>query len=325
MQAIYKTGIREVYYHKVKKRRKRKVKFSFIVSPEKAAIKQEIPIYKEYKDGPLDDSTTYHWCINRTQFNESTLLEKRISMHRLLHEIIATKPEPDWYPIDILEHDFELLKSRKYNKFISSGAITCFPGHPLKHYRILEHFFNPGANYDERLLWKSLQHICNKQHVRINSSNVRRAARWYIRRQIISPLVYCALFKSMKIKGPIADLHPGYGSKALACAMMDIEYYPIKTESFQYALDIGFGSFTRSEFNWFDGQNIELLISDNNFTQFDMPDSNLLKNARRMLCYVSRSDRKKIVDKYKPSIILQLYNNAVEARTLQSSNYLLVW
>ena len=326
LHAVYKTGVREYYYFKITKRRKRRPRNSFHIGPKSAAIRRELQIFKEFSNDPLDDSHTYHWCINRNQFNEATLLEQRIAMHRLLREILNTKPEPDWYPLEILEQDWERLQAESCDRFLLDGAITCFPRGPrLQHHRILEHFFNPGANQRGRLLLKALRLICRRHTTRINSSNVRKVARWFTRRRIISPLVYCAIFKALKITGPVGDLHPGYGSKALACALMDIPYFTVRDERFQRALDLGFGSLTRTEFGWLENQKLELLISDNNFNGFHMPTGDILSRARRMLCYTPRDQRQELIEKFNPTSVLQLYDHAVEAKTFSASNYLLLW
>ena len=326
VHVIYKTGVREIYYYRVKRRRKKRGDNCFIVSPRSAAIRQEISIFKEFRDDPLDDSPTYHWCINRNQFNEATLLERRIAMHRLLREILNTKPEPDCYPDHILEQDWQKLRDMRFDRFLVGGAITCFPsGHGSLYFRILEHFFNPGGDQSGRVLWTALRKVCYKKKVRINSSNIRKVARWYTRRRIISPLVYCALFKALKIAGVVGDLHPGFGSKALACAMMDLPYLTIKDDRFQRALDLGFASFTRADFGWLEDQKVELLISDNNLDGFHMPTGDILNQTHRMLCYVPRDDRQKLIEQFNPTSILQIYDDAIEAKTFSGSNYLFLW
>ncbi|MCK9557042.1 MAG: hypothetical protein M0R50_03245 [Candidatus Cloacimonetes bacterium] len=326
VQAVYKTGINEVYYYKVKNRKKKRGDNCFVVSPRSAAIRQELQTFKEYHDDPLDDSPTYHWCINRNQFNEATLMEKRIAMHHLLREVLNTKPEPDSYPIQILAHDWISLQDTKFDKYLLNGAITCFPrGRVSPHFRILEHFFNPGANHRGKTLWAALRLVCNKKRIRINSTNIRKIARWLTRRRIISPLVYCALFDALKITGPVGDLHPGYGSKALACAMMGLPYYTIKDDRFKRALDLGFSSFTRTEFGDLEDQKIELLISDNNFKKFEMPSADMLNNTTRMLCYAPRDERQSLIEQSKPTSVLQIYDHAVDAKTFSKSNYLLLW
>ena len=328
VHAVYKTGVREFYYFKITKRWKRRRKNAFHIGPKAATIRRELPIFKEFHNDPLDDSPTYHWCINRNQFNEATLVEQRIALHRLLREILNTKPEPDWYPEEILEQDWEYLQTAKYDKYLVNGAITCFPkgyGATSKHFRILEHFFNPGANQRGRVLLAALRSISKRKNVRINSSNIRKVARWFTRRRVINPLVYCALFKALKIAGPVGDLHPGYGSKALACAMMGLPYYTVRDEGFQRALNLGFGSLTRADFGWLEGQQLELLISDSNFDNFHIPTGDILNQAHRMLCYAPRNQKQELIEKFSPTSVLQLYDNAVEAKTFSGSNYLLLW
>ena len=326
VHAVYKTGIRDRYYFRLTRRDKQRGDNCFVVRPASAAIRHEVPIFREFHDDPLDTSPTYHWCINRTQFNDSTLVERRMAMHRLLREILNTKPLPDCYPDRILDEDWEQLQSADIDPYVVNGAITCFPmRRRLSHFRILEHFFNPGANERGKYLWRALQCICYKKTVRINSSNVRKVARWFSRRRIINPLVYCAIFKALGISGPIGDLDPGYGSKALACAMLDLPYYTVRNDRFQRALDLGFASFTRAEFGWLEDQNLELLISDNNFNGFAMPEENVLSRARRMLCYAPRGERQRLIDKYHPTNVLKLYDNHKEALILRDSNYLFLW
>jgi hypothetical protein len=324
--AKYKTGVNEIYYHRVKKRKKKRGDNCFIINPRKATIRQELQIFKEFRNDPLDDSPTYHWCINRDQFNEATLLEQRIAMHRLLREILNTKPEPDHYPEHILDHDWDILRETESDKYLINGAVTCFPrGRAPAHFRILEHFFNPGGNHHGKTLWAALRIVCNKKRIRINSTNVRKVARWLTRRRIISPLVYCALFKVLNINGAVGDLHPGYGSKALACAMMDLPYYTIKDDRFQTALDLGFGNFTRTNFERLENQKIELLISDDNFNSFCMPSGDILNQTKKMICYAKRDEKNELIDKYNPSNVLQLYDHAVESKTFSGSNYLFLW
>jgi hypothetical protein len=326
IQAVYKTGIRELYYFKVKKRKKKRHDNTFVVNPKLAAIRQELQVFKEYRYDPLDESPTYHWCINRNQFNEATLMERRIAMHHLLREILKTKPEPDWYPEEILEKDWEQLQNANSDKHLINGAITCFPrGRIPPYFRILEHFFNPGANQTGKVLWTALRTVCDKKKVRISSSNIRKVTRWFTRRRVINPLVYCALFKSLNVTGVVADLHPGFGSKALACAMMGLPYLTIKDDRFQRALDLGFASFLRADFGWFENQNVELLISDNNLDGFHMPSNDVLNCTQRMICYASRDDKLKLIEQHNPTNVLQLYDHAVESKLLRESNYFLLW
>jgi len=326
VQAVYKTGIRETYNFKIKRRKKKRPNNHFNVSPRSAAIRHEIPIFKEFRHDPLDDSPTYHWCLNRNHFNESTLLERRIAFHRLLREILNTKPEPDWYPYEILEEDWQRMLEYPAEKYMRNGALVCFPNgkSPPFHYRIPEHFFNPGGNHSGRTLCCALRLVCRKKRLRINSSNVRKAARWYSRRRVISPLLYCALFKALKITGPVGDLHPGLGSKAIACAIMGLPYYTVKDDRFQRALDLGLSSLTRADFGWLEGQQVDLLISDDNFNSFQMPTGDILNQARKLLCYAPRDDRRTLTEQYNPSVTLQLFNDALD-KTLRNPNYLFLW
>jgi hypothetical protein len=129
----------------------------------------------------------------------------------------------------------------------------------------------------------------------------------------------------LNITGAVGDLHPGFGCKALACALMGLPYYTIKNDRFQRALDLGFASFTKAEFGWLDNQKLELLISDDNFNSFQMPSGDLLKQARRMICYSSRDDREKLISQFSPTNVLQIYDRSLEAKMLRDSNYLLLW
>jgi hypothetical protein len=326
VQAVYKTGIRETYNFKIKRRKKQRPPYHLNVSPRSAAIRHEIPIFKEFRHDPLDDSPTYHWCINRNHFNESTLLERRIAFHRLLREILNTKPEPDWYPYEILEEDWQHILKYPSEKYMRNGALMCFlygRSSPF-HYRILEHFFNPGGDHSGRILYKALRLVCRKKRLHINSANVRKVARWHSRRRIISPLLYCALFKALKITGPVGDLHPGFGSKALACAIMGLPYYTVKDARFQRALDLGLSSLTRAEFGWLEGQPVDLLISDDNFNSFQMPTGDILNQARKLLCYAPKNDKQILAEQHNPNTILQLFNDAQD-RMLRSPNYLFLW
>jgi hypothetical protein len=326
VQAVYKTGVRETYNFKAKKRHKKRPNNHFNISPKSAAIRHEIPIFKEFQHDPLDDAPTYHWCINRNHFNESTLLERRIAMHRLLREILNTKPDPDWYPDEILDEDWGRLLEYPSEHHMKNGALICFPPSrtPHFHFRMLEHFFNPGANHSGFILFQALRYVCHRKRIKINSSNIRKVARWYSRRQIISPMLYCALFKALKITGPVADLHPGYGSKAIACAIMGLPYYTIKNEQFQRALDLGLSSLTRSEFGLLEDQKVDLLISDDNFHSFQMPTGDILNQARKMLCYAPRDQRQELSDRYNPSTTLQLFNDTQDKK-LHNPNYLFLW
>jgi hypothetical protein len=327
--AVYKTGIREVYYFKVKKRKKHRGDNCFVVTPESAAINQQLPIFKKYNEDPLDESSiSYHWCINRSQFNNATFIEKRIAMHRLFYKIYDTKNMPDCYPQHVLDKDWKLLQAKNYSKFLINGALTCFPTMGLynpRHFRILAHFFNSNSDLDRVALWGGLRLLYGKKNVPINSSNARKFARHFARRIIIDPLMYCALFKSLGITGAVGDLHPGWGSKALACALMDLPYYTIKNDRFQRALDLGFSSFTRGEFGWLDDQKLELLISDDNLKNFQMPGENLLNQTKHLICYSDKKNKQKLSDEYNPINILQLYNKPKESKMLKNPNYLFFW
>jgi hypothetical protein len=328
LQAAYKTGVREIYYFKVRKHKKKRGDNCFVVCPKTAAIRREVPIFKEFHEDILDDSPTYHWCINRKQFNVATFMERRIAMHRLLREILVTKMQPDWYPYHLLESDWEQLKNTSLDRYSVNGSITCFPrqgNKAPKHYRILEHFFDVGSGISDSALWNALIYICKKGVKRINSSNVRKLAKYFVRRRIIDPLAYCTLFKSLGITGAVGDLHPGFGSKALACAIMGLPYYTVKDDRFQSALDKGFSSLTRADFGWLDGQQVELLISDNNFSGFCMPDGDLLDRAKSMLCYVPKAKKPELLAEYNPTNILQIYDFPKEARTFKDPNYLFLW
>jgi hypothetical protein len=326
INAVYKTGVREIYKFKIKRRTKHRGDNCFIIKPGLSVIRQELQIFKEFFNNPLDDSPTYHWCINRNQYREATFIERRIAVHHLLREILNTKPQPDCYPYEVLEQDWAYLQQLEYDRYLVNGAVNCFPaGRLAPHIRILEHFFNPGGDLSGRALWAGLRKVVSRKRIRINSSNIRKAARWYTRRRIINPLVYCALFRALKITGPVGDLHPGFGSKALACALLDIPYFTVKDEQFQRALDLGFSSLTRTDFGWLENQELELLISDNNFESFHMPTGDILNQTRRMLCYASRDERQELIEKFSPTSVLQLYDDSVEAKILRESNYLLLW
>ena len=325
VQAAYKDGRRDIFYFKVWKRRK-KGPNCFIVCPKSAAIRREIHIYKEFRDDPLDESETYHWCINRHQYQAGTLVEQRLVMHRLLRELVNAQFKPDCYPEYVLEEDWQKVQEGLIWKYLINGSITCFPGgYRSPHYRILEHFFNPSYDLNKVSLWFGVRAACKRLKTKINSFNVRKLARHYVHRRIISPLAYCALFRSLNITGAVADLHPGYGSKALACAMMGLPYYTVKDDRFQRALDLGFSSLTRADFDWFDGQEVELLISDDNLRSFQMPSSDLLSKAKKMFCYVPREAKQELIDKYHPVNVIQIHSRAGKALMLKDPDYLFIW
>jgi hypothetical protein len=324
---IYKTGIREVYYFEVRRRKLKRGDNCFVVTPQSATIKEDLPLYKEFEDGPLDNSVSYHWRINRNQFEEATLLEQRIAMHRLLRKLMATKSEPDWYPEQVLESDWEYLRTCDFNRYFVDGSFACYPRTRRKpaHFRITEHYFNPSTNLSRVALWAAVCETCNKKTVPLNSSSIRKMARWAERRRVLSPLVYCAIFKALKITGAVADLHPGRGAKAIACAIMGLPYFAAKNERMKRAIDLGIASFLRMDFEWFNKQKVELLISDNNFDSFVMPTGEKLNQANKMLCFVPYMEKTKMVSRLNPTAILQIHSWAELALTLQNPNYLFLW
>lgn len=204
----------------------------------------KIPIRSEFNISSLDpnyDSLKHLFIVKKSDYRGKNIPSIRMMVHNLINEILARGWKDIKYPEDIVINDYDKLRNYNLNKFFYSGLIRVLE----KKYvgmRLIEHFMPMGdvginrtykeAWVDPTTLRVAITDLINKRKsitIRNIMSAITRAKnpKREVRFRILSPNMYRLLFKTLGVSGKVADITPCYGSKAIACAIENIDYYKI--------------------------------------------------------------------------------------------------
>lgn len=182
-----------------------------------------------------------------------------------------------------------------------------------KHWwKILDHYYNiaPITPYRLYTVGKKLLNLKRKN---ITTSLMRYAVAKKCRVRPCNPLIYLAIFQRLGIES-VLDLHPQFGSKALACILGNIKYYYRPADTIPSGMiDIGLDA------EIYANQKVDFLLSECDMKKFDISDVKYyLPYAKRVIAYAPSNDKIEIMNRYKPKRLIKLANPF-------DANYLVVW
>jgi hypothetical protein len=323
---------------------KRRPQFSYIINKQDAIINDVPKVLPEYEYDMLSQSLDEnglikqpHISINRSKFNQSSLLEQRLAVHEFCRQVTQRGWIWPEYPMCVLRDELSKTRKFKETKYMRDGTFSIFAnnGHqPAPGRKIIEHFFDL-SEYSHifnspRMVMKMLNELAARRDLKFDIHNMLRIFSHggasitgkYPTFRIFDPIVYSVIFKRMGIKGPILDIAPGLGNKSIAAAINGIKYFTIPTNNFSKAIEKGFAEFCELDYQPWNSDKVELLLYDNNFERPDMSVVNgFTKYAKRMMVFVPHVLKTKYLAKYKPSSIIKIKTKWFQ----KNHDYLFIW
>tara|TARA_R110000868_G_scaffold20153_7_gene85608 strand:- start:814 stop:2499 length:1686 start_codon:yes stop_codon:yes gene_type:complete len=323
---------------------KRRPPLSYVITKEDARLQNVPQVLPEYEADMFEETydenkiiKTPHIIINRRDLNKASLIEKRIAVHEYCRQITQRKWMWPEHPEKMLQNEWAKLCNFKPSKYMWKDTFSVFARsgkNPAPGRRIVEHFFDinefSAVFRSPRLVMRMLNELVDRKDLLFNFHNVLRVfscgaavvPKTYPTFRMSDPAAYAVIFQRLGIKGKVLDLEPGFGNRAIASAMENIEYYTIPDERFQKALDKGFVEFTGLDYHKWDNDKIDVLLYDNNFEVPDMKKVlGYLKYAKRMMVFVPHSHKFDYQAKYKPKSVIKL-----KTRWFQKvPDYIFIW
>ncbi len=313
----YKTGISETYFH-------RRVTDSlycnhYIIDESNSRLKHVPTIYNQFESGPFDTKHSKHLVIKRSEFLNSSLIAQRIAINMMAKRLHGMDFMRFDYPNHVLRKAWEEIKKERPYGFIRSNNFINIT-HKEHIYKVLMHYFD----FTTPMTARRIVRIISRLKVKGDDITTERVAR-LIRRiwgpQIFNPAVYANILSRLKINGPVIDMHPQRGHKALACAILGLPYCPIPENSLDEALNLGISDLTGlNVVKLSDFDMAALLISDNNFKSYEL-DLSLADRAKHLLAFARMDERGTAL---KPAITIKIYRD-YETRCKKLSDYILFW
>jgi hypothetical protein len=333
----------ETYYvdHRTGPRRA----FSYAISKADSKIAKVPAIMSEFEtefeeirdtDGIIQ---TPHIAINRRELNNATFLERRLAIHEYCRQII--KREWMWpeYPQHIIDQEWEKVKNYRPDKYMEKGLFSAkarIGPVPIPGRKLIEHFFDLSDYHDvfrsPRNVMRLLDELLELKHLNFNFHNMlktfscghaqRRIPKSYPRLKLSDPAVYAVIFKRLGIGNSILDVSPGFGNRAIASALVGLDYFTIPDARFAAAIDRGFHDFIGLKYTEWAEHKVDWLLYDNNFGVPDMNNiKKLMKYANRMMVFVPHSYKSAYETKYKPKSIVRIKSKWYQ----KAPDYLFIW
>jgi hypothetical protein len=311
------------------KKRRQRGDNAFYITSDMAEIGQQIPIYDDHRIDPLELSS-YHKVINRKQFKNASFIDRRLAIQRMFLEVLRTRDHPDHYPEDILRQSYHLLTKHSLNTFLSKGGVrfstSIIRQMTLAWRRLIEHFFKPSSGLTKGMLWRGINIVCNQVFTPISVARIRWKATKQLSVGIYNPLAYAALLQRLQVKGNVIDLNPGFGHKAIACALLGLRYITPACPEMARAVELGILDMIGLDYQILDDQQADLLISDDNFHRFVLPtDRELLRRAKKMVAFAPGVDKIALVHKYKPTSLIKIFCKFKLVAGKISPDFVMVW
>jgi len=282
--------------------------FSYVVNYDDIVINKVPEVLPEYEYDMAETTSPYamHLIVSRQELNKATFIERRLALHEFVRQIISMTWEPTKYPESVLLDDKANLMEYDPSTYRVDGGYTVFQkkqGHGKK---IITHFFELN---EHKMVLRSprfatiLASIMLKKRMPFNTTSLIRIIQsrltanssaiinQYISVSIPDPVVYAVLLEDLRVRGTVFDLTPGFGNRAMACAMLGLKYTTIPTERFSKAMQNGFGEFIGLDYEEYHGQKVDFLIYDENFGVPDMEKVQpYLGIAKQLLVFSPRSE-----------------------------------
>jgi hypothetical protein len=288
-----------------------------------------IKLYYMYESDPLDPVQEARFAnnimIRRDEWIRASFIVRRMALHRLL--VMCYKHDPaeteDIFPEPVLANDLEQLKSCGVNCW-HRGYFDFRPRMKRRfdYNRILSHFFNYRPSCNKWVMLRALNYVTRIPNIPITVTTVRKYIRQHMTRQF-NPVSYAAFLRYLSIKGSVIDLYPDMGHKLVACAILGLHYITPRTDAMQRAIDLGVERILGLSHEWLDRQAADLLISDQNFSKFDISETEpMLERVRMMLAFAPVISRIALQEQYEPRQVIPV---RVAMLCGQPPDFIFVW
>jgi len=301
----------------------RRLPLSYNITEDDARLRKVPEVSYQYESN-LDGTNPHpgHIQINRRQWQQASFLERRMAMHTFGQRVFNNKYIQLTHPTKVLEYELEFMRNIDETRFIQGAGFTAFPllagirHAPGK--QIIEHFF------DLRCLWDNIlsspryiTHVLNalaSQNLPFDTHNMVRVlltgpptlGHKRVPR-IPNPMVYAVMLRRLGVRGTVLDLQPGFGPRAIACAILGLRYVYRPNKLFQDAVNNGFADFIGLQCQEYDGSKVDMLLCDDDMALPDLSDvTAMAKSANNMLLFVPRKLRYKLQGNLPPKSIIPI-------------------
>lgn len=331
LKVTYQTGVIERYWYGCGEPRQGDI----VLTMANSKINKPLKPVRQFEADLLSQNNDYdhHWSISRKTIKTASLLDKFLLANRLALVLTKVGYNGKHHPTTLATCWDQLQKVNKLQCFNNSiFSVKALPtslawlARPL-----VEHFFDLSfeghISFKEafrrpRLLYTALRSLLLAQRARFTTANFYRTlSNKRVGPRLTHPLLYVSILAKMNIKGAVLDLHPDYGSKALACAILGLPYRTYQNGHFDHALANGFGNYIGLKHaRYQEGEPIDVVIADNNFKAVDY-ESALAEaaSAKCLISYVPVHRYAEVEQQYKPKLSIKLMRRPAAA------DYILLW
>jgi len=320
----------ETYYQKLKNKPRRPSTY-FMVTSKNWRLERVPIVYHKYGiDIEGNPHFPAHIAISRTDLNSASFLEKRIALHEYARQIISRGWIWPSFPHDVLEDDFNKVKSFKMEKYLENGGFTIFPRGVLipPGRKVMMHYFDTSVYWDilrsPRKTVKLLNILMNSTVEFTFFNLILTTATNKVRKEpnitLPDPVVYHAIFKKLNLKGTLLDVNVGFGNRAIACAAAGLSYTTPDT-TFNGAIERGFLEFSGLNYIPYSGQKVDIVLYDEGFRPPIMDKVIPYLNKTTKLLVFAPPSHKKEVLKYKPTTAIRIRTRFFN----KTPGYLFVW
>ena len=290
----YRSSKRDYYTYDGRKRVNNRNSFLLVESDIRM---QKIPKILSSREGKIYDSINnpLDFYISAIELHNSSLLERRLVYHTLAAIISGA----GFFPNDFTSNEIieDLPNWDTTDAFFGRQSLTLRPSDvykPKNGFKSMCTFFAPPKaityclqRHDyllnamvklERMKTKPLSFYT----LLLAMAQIKRSHLYQF--MMPTPQAYHALFKRLRIKGPILDVFPGFGAKYLAANALGIPYYTLDMRAIEYAQKQEIEECIGSNMLPYDGSEVEWLIYDNDMSVRDreLPQSLLSKTEHLM-------------------------------------------
>lgn len=328
LRVLYKTGFVRVYTYVETKR----YLYESSIGKEQCEISYPISIQFEHTWTKKNkEEMQKHFFVSREALDQCSFMDKELIVHDLFMRVlksgyikrIITNEMVD-EEIDRLDQIRNVFYNGVFDLYANCGmsAGAKFPAQDIveKYYDLSDVSHTGDINRTLRkaletpkIIYVALNKLM-KSRLDISMSSLYRTIyrmgygpRWR------NPALYRLFLNQIFTIKPgmvIADRYPHYGEKAIACALLEADYMPLKGK-------IPTGLSKRLGINVLPiGKNADILIWDNNFKQVDIEQAfKFRKLAKHMVLYVQNEQARHAKKIAKPDRIVKIKTQPVRIKT----------
>ncbi len=235
----------------------------------------------------------YHFRLRYKDMLKWSFIDRRIAIHRFGD--ILGQGGVNEYPQQELEKCSQRLKE-------TNG--TTIPQWCYGYWhKLWMHYFCPNRNVPTKKCVRTIDRLLRKRGVVDSSIVLFVQLRRQKRIHVCHPTFYVWLFDKLGVRR-VLDLHPQTGSKALACAILGIEYAATPSEEMDHALNRGIIDEFGLKYEPYDkSAKYDLLLADDNFREYQLGVAKpYAHQAKRLVAYSSGRNKDELL-KHNPTII----------------------